>query len=460
MERKDHSHSEPIITTDDTEAQYSPLEEEFIAADIDASTAGVGKVTMAPQRRWTPELIRQEATLFYQTHGVVSSRVLAHAGESGLSAAIFRYYPGKMQQLRQDIGTPGPKSPGYWSKMPHDELLARAREILMAHGEISSNTLHNMGESGLAEAIRHYYPGGMRQVKKDLGKGPGAQWTEDNIRAEAEAFLQMHGELTNAALKAQQRGGFARAIARYYPGGITQLKEELGVTNKSDNSEQEQLVIAREALRRVRREHIQEVQQQARAIVEEHGDFTKRLLSKHRREDVIKIVEGYPGGVTKLRRDLGIEAATKTPWSTSLIIEQARKFLASHDAISHRLLQNAHQVGLSGAIKRIYPGGMRQLRQDLGLETMHRKPKGSWTVEQIEVEAEMVYRAEQQFTFKLLRELGRYDLWNAIRRNYPGGILELRKNIGAIESQSKKQEIVSPEDANKELLQFLEVESE
>lgn len=140
-------------------------------------------------------------------------------------------------------------------------------------------------------------------------------------------------------------------------------------------------------------------------------------------------------------------------WKKEELFLKAKEFLDREGKISYSLLQEKKESGLRAGIFKRYPGGMIQLRKDLGLEPLE-KPKGYWISETIEQETKVFI--QQEGNIGLLREK-RNDLRVAINQTYPGGMRGMKEKLGITQ---KPESSISPDQANEELMRLLEPRGE
>ena len=129
------------------------------------------------------------------------------------------------------------------------------------------------------------------------------------------------------------------------------------------------------------------------------------------------------------------------------------EFYAEFGNLSEKSLVAHNRYDLAGAIAQRYKGSIQKLRKDLALENKQ-KPKGYWTPELIEEEARKFYAEVGHISGVNLPQHKRSDLWGAIQTRYPGKMTALKEKLGIVEKP------ISPEEANEELMRFLEVRDE
>ncbi len=268
------------------------------------------------------------------------------------------------------------------------------------------------------------------------------------IESEARRILEDRqtlpkGELTKRLLTQNGRSDLIGGISRYYPGGISGLKKSLGINLRKDNYWTPETI-----------------EQEATILMSRTG--TTVLPSVDEIEKVRSDLAGaiyryYPGGLIGLRENLGQVLLHKPAgyWKDPIVIErEAQEFYAKEGQLTQASLSKKGRSDLVGATK-YYPGGMYQLGVNLGIDS-NRKPKGYWTIENIEAEASKFFSEHGELTVSSLRRNGQNTLPVYIRRNYPGGLVALRERLGIIGTTNSVLETVSPEQANKQLERLLE----
>lgn len=143
---------------------------------------------------------------------------------SGLVSAIYNYYPGSYDRLRQDLRLLPRVSPsGYWTT---ERIQAKVKEIIEKKGKFTTGIAQELGEDALLTAIKNNYEGGVSQVLTDLGQELNRkEWSESMMEEAALEILREHGKLTSDLLKAVP--GLKTAVFRRYPGNLSGLKERL-----------------------------------------------------------------------------------------------------------------------------------------------------------------------------------------------------------------------------------------
>lgn len=201
-------------------------------------------------------------------------------------------------------------------------------------------------------------------------------------------------------------------------------------------------------------EAVEIIQQEARTIYQQEGVISARILIRNNRSDLVNAIrKHYPGGIKQLKGDLGINPGAKAKgyWTMENIRQEAEEFYRQKGGLSRVLLQQAGRTDLEDAIKK-YAGGLEVFKKEIGLETQ-RKPRGYWNVETVFVEAGEFYSQFGELTTEILIQQNRRDLLVAAVNKYPGGLVRLREKL---EISSIVQNSVSPNEANEQLRKLLE----
>lgn len=309
-------------------------------------------------------LIRAEAINFYQQERVISQRLLVEKGRGDLAAAIGKFYPGGLSQLKRDFIDGFHKKPaGYWQSP--ENILIEAEEFLTTHQAISQRLLIKNDNSSLSAAITRSYPGGTRQLRRDLGikvsKRPNQFWNKDRIEQEAREFYELHGRLNSRLLLSEGKNDLLVAISRKYPNKWYGLYRELGL----QSPQKEKGYWTPEIIK-----------QEAKAFFEEHGILSLEKLQEAGKGDLgSAIFKRYPGKMGALKRQLGVignidrrkGVTGMTEEDRKIFIEkQAQELAADGIEITGAGLRQQYRY-LLASIQRYYPGGIKTLRNNLGL---------------------------------------------------------------------------------------------
>jgi len=338
-----------------------------------------------------------------------------------------------------------------------ERLELEAEVFLVENGNFSESALIGAGKGGFRKAIRKYYPGGLQGLKEHLGLSSDTLYSSylqqpdalETTRQEALDFYQTEGNITYGLLIQRSKRALIAAI-RKYPGGLGQLKMDLRLDE--DRKSRGYWTLER-------------IEAEASEFLRKNGKLARKLLSQEGRDDLRNaITTNYPGGWIKIRERLRVAQPQpkhlmgKSYWTSEKITEEALAFYQRHGHLSSSLLIQDGNSGLADAIKRYYPGGWKQLRTDVALESKsNRKPRWYWTPENTEREASEFFIKYGNISYGLLVEHGRNDLILAIYAKYPGGHTALKEKLGI---SSSPKEIISPDQANEELMKFLEVKED
>ncbi len=328
-----------------------------------------------------------------------------------------------------------------WTDMKNDPMKRNlitetlARRVFEQAKVLNQKTAKEFGEPSLFTGVELYYPGGLTAVRKSIGaedprRKPSGFWTVENIEIVAREFYDQHGRLTQPALKSYRMTGLESAITDRYPGGITGLQTnlEIGLSRRP-----------------VGEWTADKVKEEARDFMEKGGKLTFQALSESGRADLMgAIASHFPGRMTALKRELGQKVKTQGgEWTPDKIKVEAEGFIGAHGRFSHTVLREMDRNDLSVAITRRYPGGIHQLKIDLGSEPINR-PNGYWTQERIEEEAVQFYEKHNTLSPTFMSKNGEERLSVAIRGRYPGGMRALRAKLEIFEESVK----VSKDEAN------------
>jgi hypothetical protein len=112
------------------------------------------------------------------------------------------------------------------------------------------------------------------------------------------------------------------------------------------------------------------IEGEARAFYEQEGELSQRRLASLGRYDLLNAVAEYPGKMTGLKRVLGIELRKKRRgyWTVETIEQEAMEFLEEYGTLTQKSMADNGKYGLINAISAKYPGGLSSLKKVLGLE--------------------------------------------------------------------------------------------
>ena len=199
----------------------------------------------------------------------------------------------------------------------------------------------------------------------------------------------------------------------------------------------------------------EEVKRQAQEFFDEQGELSQDALTKVKRFDLqVAIGRRYHGGLLALKENLGIEIARKPDgyWNPELIEEEARKFYKERGRLTLGALKRSQRGNLQNAIIAHYPGSIAGLKAKLGIVETTRPPnywKDIWHIKQ---EALAFFSKHKGFTHTMLWDHDQNGLSTAIRHYYPGGMRQLKVDLGI---ENSTHEIVSTDQANEQLEKLL-----
>ncbi|MBI2327228.1 hypothetical protein HYU92_02810 [Candidatus Curtissbacteria bacterium] len=359
-------------------------EEDFQSIDIPRDDRGRIRWRLLEDQGLLGAVVLAEATGFIQQGNDLTRVNLSRAGKFDLLYGIVHYYPGGFSGLKVNLGVPSSSRPsGFWRELTNIEH--EGRRLDTEGSDLKQRTLVKAGLSSFVAAVAKYYPDGMVGLRRNLGlkiiKKPGNYWTKEMIFEESKGFLDQEGKISARLLFEGHRNDLLNAILRHYPGGIRQLKQDLG---------------------------------------------------------------------------LGPSAKPYHYWTPEEIRKAALAFLGEEEHLTTNLLARQGRGDLRTAIGKFYPGKMTGLKRDLGLDIRLIRKKGYWTSEVIEKEAWEFFQQEGLLTRNALQAKNRYDLWGAIRA-YPGRIRALRAKLGLSDTNKNSVDvIISPDEANEQLRRLLE----
>lgn len=323
-------------------------------------------------------------------------------------------------------------------------IQSEARAFHEQFGGINHTLLSQNQRKDLATAITRKYPGGIQQLRNDIGLESSRKlhyWTHDVVERETREFVDQNGTVTHSLLESQGRSDLRTAITRHYPGGIKKVKEGLNVPEA----------------KRPSRWNLEAVRQQAWEIYQQEGDINQKLLVRLSKRGLDKAIRKYyPGGMRQLQSDFGLESSTpKDHWTTEQIEQGGRAFLDENGDLTTSLLREHQNSGLAAAIAKRYPGGMRALKEKLGVEVTTR-PFAYWKDPNIiETEALKLIATGNPLTQGALHEVDASSLIRAAQLYYPGGLSGLQRNLG-IEDGYLPNGYWSTEVVEAQAVQFIE----
>jgi hypothetical protein len=264
------------------------------------------------------------------------------------------------------------------------------------------------------------------------------------IESETQSLIESGVELNFRSLLVNKRSNLSAAIRRYYPGGLFGVQETFGIATKRKPKPKGHW----------QKDNGLEVKREVQQFFEQFGEITFNRLVEEKRTELIGAIRDYPGGWVQLKRDLNLKVKIVKHgfWSPEQIRDEARQFVGEFGKITTAHLCEAGRFDLNAAITRKYPGGIVQLKQDLGIQPEQRRNKYWKDPANIEAEAIKFYDQHGWITQNLMLREGRSDLWSAIIRYYPGRIKALREKLNLQQSDQK----VDKNTANNDLTSLFE----
>lgn len=374
--------------------------------------------------------IRQEAQALLLNGGVLT-RKTAPLVMSGAE----RFYPGGVNGLRVDLGQPVLKRRnGYWNP---ETTEVEAQRFFEEHNDFSLPLLAKNKENSLAVAVNKY-PGGLAALREKLDlepkRKPNSYWTPENIEAEARQFMDQGQSFTTSTLKQEGRNDLLIAVTRKYPGGIRGLQEKLGTPVRRTLSYWEDPAnIEAEA---------RAVYDRAGGLTQASAKGIKNLGMLW--EAIRRYYPGGLEELRVNLEVASSGVKPHGYWTEQQIEQETLEFYQAEGALSGKLLRSRDRGDLKSAIDENYDGGMIALKQKLGIK-ITKKPSTYWTETQIETDTLAFFETEGILTQKTLIDKKRFDLIIAITRKYPGGIRVLREKLGIIDSTQQLQYITPQE---------------
>lgn len=380
--------------------------------------------------------LEQECGPIFQEHQDFSYPLLRKLKRNDILEAL-RHYPGGFYRLAEEVGvTPKKKPKGFWTV---EKIEAEAAAIVREHGQLNPELLVSLKRADLLGAMVKQYPGGTVGLKAKLGielkAKPAGYWTVETIKQEAIQVIREHGKIAHNFLIKLGRADLIGAL-RSYPGGIVQLKKDLGV--KSEQKPVGYWTIER-------------IEEEAKSIFETQHDLSYGFLMNEGRSDLLNAVRShYPGGLKKLKSKVGANNVKKEAgfWTRETTEQEARRFIAENGSISHVFLGQKGRRDLSHAISK-FPGLLDRLKTESSNDE-EKRWWGYWTVERIEEEIQAFYAREKTLKKSAFKKNGAGGLYQAIHAKYPGGMKALRDKLEVNNSD------VSKDEANADLETLLE----
>ena len=349
--------------------------------------------------------------------------------------------PAERIESNSSEATNAKKPKGYWKMTGHiqDEL----QSVIAQLGHFpSQRDLDELGKRNLKSAVAKSGGFGFWSEKYGYGEKDKKKygfWKDDtNIEEEIRNIMKQHGLTdfpTVNQLQTYGAGSLRRAI--FESGGIARWREKFGYELKEKSKNYWTADV---------------IEREAREFVKEHGGMSQSLLGKMGRFDLlVAIGRRYEGGLSALKTKLGIDSDTPSGyWTKERIREEAEKFVEEYGDISYGILLRAGKSKLKCAIDASYPGHIGALKKELNLADKA-NPPGYWTEERIIQLSKDFYTKYGDISYTTLAGHNEMKLYHAIASKIPGGLSEIREQLGLIEPQ------ISPDEAD-EMMRGLTVE--
>lgn len=283
---------------------------------------------------------------------------------------------------------------------------------------------------GLQEAVQVPRDGGAR-IRWTQLKGEPLKLALV-VETLAKRLIEKGHEVNQKNIKKFGETSFITGADSHYPGGITGLRQNLGITTPYDKKPPGYWTV-------------ETIEAEALKIQEEKGKLTQAVMRADNQTALASIISTkYPGGLNGLKRKFEIEILKRPggEWTPDYIEQQARELIEAGHGLTQKSLQKMGRADLAGAIAAHYPGKLTALKRHLGIKV--KAPAHEWDADKIFGEAIAFAAKHGNLNHAVLRENKRGDLSNVITKRYPGGIEALKEKLGV----SKEAASVTKEDAN------------
>src|SRR5258706_7952464 len=165
---------------------------------------------------------------------------LRQNGLLSIEREVQAHYPGGFSALREKLTLNGRREKGRWQGLEGIERIRKeALSFYESNGIISEKSLNSTGSGYLSSAIKAVYPGGFRQLRKDLGLPQMRReyWSPQIIEDEARAFFTNEGRISASSLLEKGASALRQQISSSYPGGMNQLRLALGIEVLKKNND-------------------------------------------------------------------------------------------------------------------------------------------------------------------------------------------------------------------------------
>lgn len=249
-----------------------------------------------------------------------------------------------------------------------DQMIEEAaRRVIDAGFQLTNSGLRRIGLNGLRHGIK-IYPNGLNGLQEKVGQSQShfsrGYWNNpEHIEQEVRKYIQSGGVLSR---KMPNRGLY-QAINKYYPGGLQGIRQSFEL-----DSERKPKGYWTES----------KIEGEIQAFYKQHGFVSHTLLIQHGRFDLASaVIKHYPGRFSTLRKTLRYKQRInpKGYWTEEKILEEAKSFFEEFGTISQSFLTTSGHGVLLSAIQRRYPGGLKGLKKNLGIESVNNSSRLSST---------------------------------------------------------------------------------
>lgn len=296
---------------------------------------------------------------------------LTKSGYGSIGLAIREYYPDEWVGLKTKLGIPVRRPRSYWTPQMTE---TEARKFLDEGGSLNTRELKSENQP-LHWAINKRYPGGLRGLRGKLGipevnpqkdvqprKTPGFWNDPTNVQSELITIISKIGHFPTAAeLLIVGSSSLRRGISK--TGGFNHWRAILGAEVQTKNwgywgdKDNVRAELAR--------------------VIQNLGHFPTDSELKKIGEFGLARGLRLTGGINVWRLEAGLKSPRREDdyWTNPETIErETQRALAKGIYISYSQLKGNGFSSLSSAIGRHYPGGIKALREKLGLDPSGQSP--------------------------------------------------------------------------------------
>src|SRR3989344_734523 len=217
--------------------------------------------------------------------------------------------------------------------------------------------------------------------RSKMGERSGnKKWDQEKVLVQAQAFVAEHGGINTVLLTELGRSDLLHAAKNYFPGRLAGLQAELGVS----------------AMRKPNGYWtVENIERDTRIFVSTYGGFSEDLAVEHGAQALYGVAYSkFPGGIHALKEKIGAKnkRGKAGSWTEERVLKEARDFIVEHGKFTSKVLVESGRYDLLNAVHMV-SGGVRSLREQLGLEQLKR-PDGYWSdLANVEKEAADYFKA-------------------------------------------------------------------